>query len=53
MEVVKKVEVKDLSAVNLSGKNDYEKFELSLPFSRTALNVYAQCIRNAEIECGN
>jgi hypothetical protein len=41
-----------LPAISLDGKDAYEKFELSLPFCRTAIKAFAANIEIAEKECG-
>ena len=47
-------EVKDLPAVDVSGIRDpYEKFERSLPFSRTLLPLFIKQVEEAEKACGD
>lgn len=46
------IESKDLAAISLSGKDPYEKFELSLPFCRTLIKTYCAKVYEADRICG-
>lgn len=50
--VVKAEVQKDLPAVSMDGKDQYEKFEFSLPFYRTPIKTYEQNIEKANQACG-
>lgn len=43
---------KDLPSVSLDGKDAYEKFELSLPFCRSAIKAFAAGVITADTACG-
>ena len=43
---------RDLPSESLKGKDIYEKFEISLPFSRTNVKTFADTIELAHKECG-
>ena len=43
---------RDLPSESLKGKDVYEKFEISLPFSRTNVKTFADTVAIVEKECG-
>ena len=44
---------KDLNTFKVKSNDPYEKFEYSLPFSRTLIKQFEQNVRSAELECGS
>lgn len=52
-QVIAILKNEDLPAANVEGVNDtYLRFELSLPFSRTLINVFVEKVGKAEKACG-
>ncbi len=43
---------KDLNTFKVKSSDPYEKFEYSLPFSRTLIKQFEQNVRSADLECG-
>ena len=44
---------KDLNTFKVKSQDPYEKFEYSLPFSRTLIKQFEQNVRSADIDCGS